>query len=52
MDRLIVYLKKSEKRLIILKQINNDPDFHYLMDIDGANEKLLLNFCNSVIFDI
>lgn len=49
MHKFFVYLIVSENRLVILKLKNNNPDYFFLMDVNGDDvhhfEYLCKTFC-------
>lgn len=45
MNDYYVYLIQSQKRLTIEKQKIINPDYLHLMDNNGVDEEIRLNFC-------
>lgn len=45
MYKFFVYLIKSENRLVILRDKNDNPDYLCLMDSKGDNESVSHNLC-------
>lgn len=53
MYQYFVYLKLSENRLVIFEKPMNNNDYFILMNIDGGDRELLINyvkmFCMGII---
>lgn len=47
MYKSFVYLKLSDRRLVIVNKMINDSDYFYLMHSEGNDYKLVMDNCKS-----